>query len=832
MADARDLDLIARTIIGEAGKEPPIGQAAVAHVIRNRLMSGGYGESVPDVLFARRQFEPWDSRRSELLSYSPNSPVYQQASAIAELVLGGKVPDPTGGATHFYGPRSQAALGRKPPSWDNGSGQDIGGHRFFKLGNGPGQTGSAFPNDLELVEDGAAPAKTAGREAIPDDLVPADLEPAGPAPLVAENEDQVRAAEVATGMAQPIAKSEVLGRGLAKGFLANLTDEANAAAAASPLPGAEAVDRTRPYLPHPFDVAAGAARLGMEKLAPGTFGSEGGQRYDARLAEERARDTQMMRESPIASVAGQVGGALINPVSSIPLAAATRGQAALRAGLAGGAVGAASGFGAGEGGPANRAIEAAKGGAVGAAVGAPLGAALGVTAPATAGNAVIEAADRLGVAVPKVAATDSAALQQIGKLSSNVPLAGDPLMQASQRAVEGLSGAVQETAQSAGGASMEQAGAVGLRGIRDWITGDSKALVTKAYDAVDSAINPSVTTDLNQTRTVVADIAARRQNARLGDSKAVNHVLDAVQTPGGLNYFGVKDMRSSVGEMLDKGILPEGMSATELKRLYGALSDDLRSSVQNAGGPRAAQLFERANTLNAKVAARREKLAEVVGAKGDATPAEVFSRLKAAATSTSRADSALLAQSRRVMGNDWDEVVSGMIGQLGQNRKGEFSPQIFLNDYAKLSDRGKNLLLSPALRQPLDDIAAVSSRFNKLERFANPSGTGRQLGWGAIVTGMATEPFTTVASLVGGNVASRILASPATANSMAKWAKAYEATVRQPAAGTFKALETAGRQFSSTLADKLGVTLDPAALMGGLRSAGAAQQDEGNNRQR
>jgi type II secretory pathway component PulJ len=55
------------------------------------------------------------------------------------------------------------------------------------------------------------------------------------------------------------------------------------------------------------------------------------------------------------------------------------------------------------------------------------------------------------------------------------------------------------------------------------------------------------------------------------------------------------------------------MSKAELKRVYGALSKDLRQSAQDAGGARGLQLFERANQLNSSVAGRREKLAEIVG---------------------------------------------------------------------------------------------------------------------------------------------------------------------------------------------------------------------------
>jgi hypothetical protein len=122
-----DRDMMIRTVIGEAGNDP--SAAGVAAVIANRMRK--YGQSATQVVLAPNQFEPWSTRRDELMSYAPTSRPYQNAAAIVDGILSGKTPDPTNGAIAFYAPVAQKALGRPTPAWDNGTGVDIGGHRFF-----------------------------------------------------------------------------------------------------------------------------------------------------------------------------------------------------------------------------------------------------------------------------------------------------------------------------------------------------------------------------------------------------------------------------------------------------------------------------------------------------------------------------------------------------------------------------------------------------------------------------------------------------------------------------------------------------------------------------
>ena len=125
-------DLIIRTIAAESsGKTPEEGQG-IAHVIMNRIASGRYGKTPEKVLFAPKQFEPWaDPRGSNYpMRHKPGTTKYEKAQDALEAAMGGD--DITGGATLFWGPKAQAALGRPAPKWGRTGGLDIGDTRFHR----------------------------------------------------------------------------------------------------------------------------------------------------------------------------------------------------------------------------------------------------------------------------------------------------------------------------------------------------------------------------------------------------------------------------------------------------------------------------------------------------------------------------------------------------------------------------------------------------------------------------------------------------------------------------------------------------------------------------
>jgi len=133
-----DLDVMARTVYGEARGEIPAGQVAVAWCIRNRaeidLGHDGkpdwWGEGIGGVCLKPYQFSCW-------LPDDPMFPKIKAARAVQLAgclqacfsVLVGEAPDPTGGATHYYAdriPTPKWAVAKTPVAV-------IGAHRFFRL---------------------------------------------------------------------------------------------------------------------------------------------------------------------------------------------------------------------------------------------------------------------------------------------------------------------------------------------------------------------------------------------------------------------------------------------------------------------------------------------------------------------------------------------------------------------------------------------------------------------------------------------------------------------------------------------------------------------------
>jgi hypothetical protein len=166
----QDRDYIIRTVIGEAGDQPPVGQAAVTSVIMNRVNAGNYGKSPTDVVLAPSQFEPWQTRSKELMSIPTNSPEYQNVGKIVDGVLSGSTPDPTNGATHFLDPVIvRQRRGGTLPDWAQGQGLKIGAHTFFNPDHySPSNTGTAMAQNAPDYLSEFTAAKTAPAQAATD----------------------------------------------------------------------------------------------------------------------------------------------------------------------------------------------------------------------------------------------------------------------------------------------------------------------------------------------------------------------------------------------------------------------------------------------------------------------------------------------------------------------------------------------------------------------------------------------------------------------------------------------------------------------------------------
>lgn len=156
--EMREIDrkIMILTVMGEAANQDDIGRAAVAAVILNRALHGGFGGHRPkDVCLykiRRRtksgrmvttwQFEPWMHKniRKWLLTAGQNHYLYDHIGQIVDKVYDGSIPDPTGGALYFYNEEivrrrlMKKGVRRRKPDFDTvgSTSITIGQHKFIR----------------------------------------------------------------------------------------------------------------------------------------------------------------------------------------------------------------------------------------------------------------------------------------------------------------------------------------------------------------------------------------------------------------------------------------------------------------------------------------------------------------------------------------------------------------------------------------------------------------------------------------------------------------------------------------------------------------------------
>ncbi len=131
------IDVLGRTIYGEARGESEAGMKAVACVFLNRIKHAQkkdgfwWGNDIFAVCQKPYQFSCWnkdDPNRDVILNVTKVKPVFRQALEIARQAVDGTLKDITMGADHYH-TRSVK------PNWSKGKRPCalIGSHVFFKL---------------------------------------------------------------------------------------------------------------------------------------------------------------------------------------------------------------------------------------------------------------------------------------------------------------------------------------------------------------------------------------------------------------------------------------------------------------------------------------------------------------------------------------------------------------------------------------------------------------------------------------------------------------------------------------------------------------------------
>lgn len=137
-ADDQSVDVLARTIYGEARGQPYAGMVAVANVVLNRVRKaqrydGGYwwGNDIVGVCLKPYQFSCWnknDPNLSIIKKVTASDQGFRDCLEIARRAVDGHLSDNTNGATHYHADYVSPywAANKSPVA-------AIGAHLFYKL---------------------------------------------------------------------------------------------------------------------------------------------------------------------------------------------------------------------------------------------------------------------------------------------------------------------------------------------------------------------------------------------------------------------------------------------------------------------------------------------------------------------------------------------------------------------------------------------------------------------------------------------------------------------------------------------------------------------------
>ena len=338
----------------------------------------------------------------------------------------------------------------------------------------------------------------------------------------------------------------------------------------------------------------------------------------------------------------------------------------------------------------------------------------------------------------------SPVVQGLDKSLESIPSGMGPTLAARTQTIDEIQNAANDIA-SQYGRVMSKAGAgdvlrMGAKSAAGRIKDRQSALYDAAFNRV-GADTPVAVPAVQALRQSLVDAASQAPESLTPSvSRALqqtDRILADAQN-GGVPFKALRQVRTNLRRDLDNPVLlgSTGSQNEALQKVYGALTEDMRSAAQQAGAGHELTIADRYTRFQMnQTAPTLEKIAKME------EPGKVYEW----ALSGSRDDATRLARIRRSLNADeWDDFSGTVLGRMGlsnpgvQDAAGEaFSPATFLTNWNKLSPQAKNTLFGGTryaqLRPSLDSLTRTIGSMKEVDRLGNPSGTARGLGWQALL---------------------------------------------------------------------------------------------------
>lgn len=393
--------------------------------------------------------------------------------------------------------------------------------------------------------------------------------------------------------------------------------------------------------------------------------------------------------------------------------------------------------------------------------------------PATPAQDAARAAGDLGITPSlgmggKVRGMTAATLEK-------TPLVAERIAMDAERAVGEVEGVFQRIKGGIGKALSPEGAGSALQGGLQKFVDNFKATSGRLYEAVDKAIPKDRRFRLDATEGAITSAKAVFDGnpelaARLGLNKW-DAVISEAQA-NGVSWDALKQFRSSVGEAIGslesgkQGGSLAGEDLTRLRRLYGALTDDMTRAAQSVGQD-AFTTWQRANQHYSAGSKRiTETLDQTINAKSPERAWEAFSALLQRDRATS--DLTRVRKIKSSLGeSEWNTVSASIVDRLGRAPAGQqtaagdaFSPSVFLTNWNKMDAEAKRLLLPDAAREELEQLAKVAERVKASGAERNMSNTGTVVAAGAVGSALYAAPITTTLMAGGTYLTARAMTSP------------------------------------------------------------------------
>lgn len=528
-----------------------------------------------------------------------------------------------------------------------------------------------------------------------------------------------------------------------------------------------------------------AADVGALGLSDEIAGLAGGDTFGQVIAGEgeAQRRAQLLKDAageafPLETAAGSLAGGMTSMAGIGKLAGPGRAIAA--------DVGFGAAYGAGSNNE-NRPAGAAVGGvasAAGSYFGGKLLDKIANRAPSAAAKAV-ETAQSYGIDLPMGALGRGKAI--IEKGLDNLPGSAQVMQTGRDALGEQVSNAVEDVGSSFGPAtSFAGMGEALQTGAKAWIDKFERT-AGKVYDAI--PISPDAKASLTNTATRLQEINGRfASNPKLAEAMKntrLQRYMDALAEDGApLSWNDLKTFRSRIGEEIGDQRFSDGTMKSDLRALYGALSEDMKNTAA-AQGPQAMRAFERANNLYKQGQERIDgALARILGDDGKMTAEKAAAKMQAIAKEgRSSSDLKMLAEIRKSMpADEWGQVQNSLIRLAGQpmNKAGrDFDAGVFVRTFKDMDPAAKNLIFGKGeLRNNLDEFTGVMESLSKVNALRNTSQTTPNMIGAATIASALMHPITVGIPMTGGAAATYSLAKLWTKPQFVRWATGYTRMVK------------------------------------------------------